>query len=292
MTLQLGDPTKTLGYYRQALQLRQELADAAPGNTAAQLSLTRSYADIGDLSFRLNDLAAAQEHHLKALAVRQALFEARPTNQLRLDLAGSHGMLGEIAFRTGNLEAARLPYDRSLALFQELVDSDPDNVAYRRNLGIAHYRAGTLARLLKDEPARERHFRACLELREQIVAADQKNDLRRRELMVVLPHCGQHQRAAEMADAMWTGQAVDRALLFEIACCYAQCAAAAAPDAALSRGYTDKAIQALGEAVRHGYKDTVMLETDPDLEPVRTLAGFQELLKQLRSQTPAPGGER
>ena len=38
------------------------------------------------------------------------------------------------------------------------------------------------------------------------------------------------------------------------------------------------------EAVRQGYKDAVVLETDPDLEPIRTLAGFQGLLKQLRAK--------
>jgi len=288
--LRLGDAEKTLGYYDSSLKLRQELADATPNDAVAQQNLARSFGAIGDLSFRLKKLDLAREHHAKALEVRERLYQATPNNRLKQEMAGSHGMLGEIALRSGDLQAARLPYQKALDLCRELLESDPKNVNYQRELGIAYYRAGTLAQCLGDVPTASQHFQDCLELREKMAAADPQNDRRRMELIVVLPHCGQHVRAAEMADRLRASASADSELLMEMACCYAQCAEAAATDDALSQVYAEKAIGAIKDAVAQGYKDAVVLETDPDLAPLRNDAGFQALVETLRQagKDPAP----
>jgi eukaryotic-like serine/threonine-protein kinase len=280
--LRLGDAERTLRYYESSLKLRQELAAATPGDAATQQNLARSFGAIGDVSFRLKKLDLAREHHTQALEVREGLYQASPNNRLKQEMAGSHGMLGEIALRSGDFSVAQPSYDRSLALCQELLESDPKNVNYQRDLGIAYYRAGTLAQRLGDAEQAKGHFQACLALREQMAAADPMNDRRRMELIVVLPHCGQHQRAAEMADRQRASATADSELLMEMACCYAQCAAAATSDAALRQVYADKAIAAIQDAAAQGYKDVVVLETDPDLAPIRHEAGYLALVETLK----------
>jgi hypothetical protein len=59
-------------------------------------------------------------------------------------------------------------------------------------------------------------------------------------------------------------------------------AARARGDVALARRYTDSALDCLREGKRCGWADVHSLETDPDLEPIRTDPAFQALLAEFR----------
>jgi hypothetical protein len=51
-----------------------------------------------------------------------------------------------------------------------------------------------------------------------------------------------------------------------------------------SRGNNQLAIRDLREAVRRGFRDPDLLETDPRLQVLKSDRGFQELLAELRRQ--------
>src|SRR5262249_53717169 len=110
-----------------------------------------------------------------------------------------------------------------------------------------------------------------------------KTDYKRMKLIAGLARCGQHQRAAEIAEKLRAGTA-DSELLFEAACGYALCAAAVPGEPGLRRSYTDQALGALQEAVTKGYKDAVWIETDPDLDPIRGLPAYKALMAKLSPQ--------
>jgi serine/threonine-protein kinase len=288
--LKLGEPKKAGEYFQQALALRQELVDSAPTDTPAhverarsfQLDLARSHNALAEVGFRSRELSAAKENFEQALVVCDRVFRANPQKPLyKWDLANTLGNFGVFDVRTRRLDEAHTHYGRYLSLMQELADPDPKNAFYQRYLGLAYYRSATLARLQNDADAAHRCNEKCLQIREKLAAADAKSERRRIELMLVLPRCGQHAKAAEEAAKLRKSNSADREVLVEIAQCYAQCAAAVPGEPALARQYREKAHEALTQALAQGYKDLVILETEPDLDALRDQPTFRALLATL-----------
>ena len=83
----------------------------------------------------------------------------------------------------------------------------------------------------------------------------------------------------------------DRGVHFDVACCLAVCAGAVAADkdpAAVTaedrrrrEDYAERAVGALREAVKHGYRHVLSIETDPDFDAVRDRPEFKKLLADL-----------
>src|SRR3954451_24781756 len=94
------------------------------------------------------------------------------------------------------------------------------------------------------------------------------------ELMLALAHCGEHARAAGIAAGLEKTVKPDAEFLIDIARCYAQCAAASPGDEALRGRYTAEAIRAAEAAVKQGYRDTVYLTAEPDLDPLQAQERF------------------
>jgi serine/threonine-protein kinase len=285
--LRLGNPAGSLAPFQQALALRRELAEANPKNEPMQQDLARTYNAVGEVSFLSRDTAGARTYYEKCLQVREALYRANPDSPAqKRELAAACGNFGDVNLRSGDPAAARRQYDHSLALSRELAEADPQNADAQRDLGMALYRLGTLARHEHDAAGAENHFRDCLRIREALAAKDLKNDRRQAELMRVLPHGGQHVRAAAIAEKLRTGTP-DTELLTEIACVYALCSRAAAADRPLQERYAAAAVAALADAVAHGYTDVVTLEVEPDLEPLHAEPAYQELLKKAQAAAQA-----
>jgi serine/threonine-protein kinase len=281
--LRLGEAEKARGYFQDALVLRQELAARAGQEPAAQLDVARSFNALGEVEFRTRNWAAARQRFHEALQLCERVHQQDAGKlAFQWELANTLGNLGVFEVRTGGGEAAQEHYTRYLALMQGLVDQAPKNALFQRYLGLANYRMATLAGRRNDAAAAERCNRACLDIRERLALADAKNESRQRELMLVLPRCGKHAKAAEMAAKLLADAALDREVLVEIAQCLAQCAAAVPDQSDLRVLYADQALDALKRAVAKGYKDAVILETEPDLDPLRPHPAFQSLLAQLK----------
>jgi hypothetical protein len=171
-------------------------------------------------------------------------------------------------------------------LLREVAAADK-SVEFRKNLAAALYSRGTAARRLNDAAGADKCFRACLQIRNELAARDPRNDRARMDLILVLPHCGEHEQAANLAETLRSGRQNDRELLLIIARCYAQCAAAVSGDTPLAARYKQKALESLKAAVARGYSDIMMLESAPDLDPVRGRPEFKELLEKVKSTVSA-----
>jgi hypothetical protein len=112
--------------------------------------------------------------------------------------------------------------------------------------------------------------------------------------MLALARCGQHARAAELADSLRKATAGDPMFLFSAACGYALAIPAVAnkkdndqltaEQRALQQQYAAKAIATLREAVAKGFDDPVTLETDPDLAPLQDNADLKALIAKLKKR--------
>jgi tetratricopeptide (TPR) repeat protein len=214
----------------------------------------------------------------KCIARREAILGNDPEDvQGTFELAESCGNYGDLLIRIGDNAGAGKQFERALALFRGLMALDDQNVLFKIATGSSSYRMGVLARRTGDEASATRFFGDSLALREAIAAIDPNNDARRLELMLALARCGEHGRAVEIAEAIRT-DSKDPELLCEVARCYALCSAAVRDtDAAQADAYAEAGIAALSEAIDDGYNDRVAFNTDPDLDPIRGLPGYQDL---------------
>jgi hypothetical protein len=287
--LLLGEPTRAAEFFDRARAIRQELVDKAPTDTPAnaeaarsyRLDLARSYNALAEVHFRSRDWPTARADYAKALAINEAVHREQPANpKYRLEWANTLGNLAMFLARTAQLDEAKTSSERHFALTEELAALDQKNADYQRSFGLANYQSGMVARRQHDADAAQKFDQKCLQIREQLSASNPKNDRRRIELLLVLPRCGQHPRAAAEAEKLLSGNP-DREVLVEVAQCFAQCAAAVSADPTLKAAYTVKALDSLTRAVDQGYKDAVILETEPDFDAVRDDARFRALLDRM-----------
>jgi len=122
---------------------------------------------------------------------------------------------------------------------------------------------------------------------------------------MVLVGRGDHKRAAESAARL---QLVSQQLgrlpgqqkrfqghLYDVGCCFALCAKATdvSPEndeqKRQSEVYRGKAMEALGQAIRMGYRDARHLQEDPDLEFLHGKPGWEQLVAELSASAPSPG---
>jgi eukaryotic-like serine/threonine-protein kinase len=280
--LRMGDPRKARDEFQKALPLREELAKEYPRDDDVLQDLARSYHAVGEMSLRLGETAVGKQYFGECLKLREHLFQAHKDNpKFKLELARWCATLGEVAERSHDYQEALRHYQRSVDLDRELLESDPKNVDYERELGTAYYQLATTYLQRKDAAGADKYFHECLKIRQARAAAEPQNSRRQMELIGVLPHCGEHRKAAEAAEKLRQAKPKDQEILIAIGCCYACCSAV--PGAReLRQQYVDKSLEALNQSIALGFKDVSFFTTDPDLDPIRSEPGFQKLLQKLK----------
>jgi tetratricopeptide (TPR) repeat protein len=279
-------------YYRQALEQQQRLASADPSNAQTRRNATAAQEKLGMLLRRMGELEAAREHLCQVVDARQALADAHRANvQAQTDLAAALGNLGLTELTAGHFAAAIDHYGRGLAILEQL-DAQGK---------------------LKDQPLYQDWFRtfrfrlAISQAAERAVAdldfALQQPADQVPELLVIraraLAECGRHAEVAATAEKLRTLNAASAANLYNVGCCYALSVRGVAPgkaadqltaeETAARAEYTRRAVEALTEAVKHGYRNGACMRTDPDLIALHSAAGYEELIEKIKP-SPRSGG--
>ncbi|MGE3818543.1 MAG: hypothetical protein AB7I30_03855, partial [Isosphaeraceae bacterium] len=191
-------------------------------------------------------------------------------------------------------------YQRSLRIFGELLAKNPEGFEARRNVAMLHYRAGETARRLKERgiapppnipppPPSEVAFAESLKIRKELAAIDPDDLQTRIDLMTALARVGDYAEATALAESLRNEAKPDGRSLFQAACGFALCARDPDPEAA---GKARKnALDGLDALIQQGWNDRVRLETDPDLDPVRSDPRFSEILSRL-PKLPVPAAAR
>jgi serine/threonine protein kinase/tetratricopeptide (TPR) repeat protein len=281
--LRLGSPSKAAVEFEKVLPLREDMVRNNPADEKMVQDLTRTYIALAEISFRFNDRKKAKDYFAKCLAERERLFASKPENaRFKWELTAACGNMGDFHLHSGEADLARPLFEKALSLSRELAQSDPDNVDFQRELGVALYRAGVLAHVVGNVTKGD-YFRECLAIREKL-AADNRNERRQADLMLVLAHLGDHTRASTIAGSLHERATRDPEVLIEIARCYAGCVAATSENVALQTQYRQKSIRSVTQAIAIGYQDWVALETEPDLSPVRKDPEFHSAVAALKSR--------
>jgi serine/threonine-protein kinase len=259
-----------------------------------RLYLTLNYHLLGEVYFKLRNLELSRLYYQKCEDIREAklrtdendverlkqLGKPRPPDyRLMADVASFHQMYGAKLLALG----APLPevlghVDRSLDLSRRVLELDKA-VEGRQNLARALYSRGVLATRAGDPAIAAKCFGECLDIRQELADKDASSFKKQVDLLEILARSGKHERAAALAEKLRVGHEKDADFLVNAARSYAQCSSAAKNDSALERKYQELALAAVQTALAQGYKETVTLETDPDLVPIRDNPDFKKLLE-------------
>jgi serine/threonine-protein kinase len=291
--LLMGDPTKARENYREELALRSQFSR----ELADQVEVRRERAGLsdklGDLSVSLGEPNIAREHFQQALALRREIAEQnRDETQAQRDVLLSLEKLGnhELIYMR-DPKAARRYYQEALDGFIERFNAEPAAVLPRMDAALAHYYVATADLRAGNREKALEHYRACRDIREEL-AKDPKAKLSSLDLMLAVARSGDHKRASEIAESLIKVPPLDARIYFHSACGFALCAGATASSPPTDqssrqiRHYTDRALDALRLAFKHGWRSAEEVGTDPDLDPIRDDPGFKTVLEQFRKAGP------
>ena len=287
--LKLGNPRKALVCYKEEVALRDQIGPALAGVLETRRESAGLQEKLGDLNVALNDKNAGGDHYDRALKIREETALQNPDyDPAQRDLALSYRTLGTFYLLQRNDPAAALAwYEKARAEFDRRYQAEPTSFITREDLAKIEYFVATAALRTGDRKAAEVHYKACLAIREGLVA-DPKAKLYVIDLMIARARCGQHEIASKTAQELIASPPLDARVYFQAACGFSLCAGAVAEapatpkTKALAAHYTKSAFQSLRLALGAGWKETVDVETDPDLDAVRGGPGFDAVVAEYR----------
>jgi serine/threonine-protein kinase len=291
--LRLGDPARARALYREEIELRDQFSPAL----ADQIEVRRESAGLrdklGDLSVSLGDPGAGRKDFEIALELRREIAADAPDEtQAHRDVLLSLQKLGthELIYAR-DAKAALGYYQDALAGFLERLKAEEKSVQAKIDVALAQYYVATAELRGGNRDGAMAHYRQCRDIREEL-AKDPKTKLNSLDLMLALARTGDHARASAIAEGLIKDPPRDARIYFHSACGFALSAGAAAsmPAAAestqLARHYTKRALDALRQALKHGWRSAEEIATDPDLDPIRGDPGFVSLLEEFRKAGP------
>jgi serine/threonine protein kinase/tetratricopeptide (TPR) repeat protein len=274
--------------YREALAIQHGLSKDFPDVPAYRQDLARSYANLGNLLQKLGKRAEAETALHRSVTIREELVrDYRNVTEYAVDLGGSYCNFGNLLGRRGQAEAALDWYVRAISTLKPVLDKDARLVTAREFLGNSYRgQALTLAgqrRYADSLPAWDRAL--------ELTAGQGRPRLRLLRAMT-LAHLGDHRQAAAEANALAASNPAAPATLYDLACVYALCVAAAQQEtkrpeterSKLAEAYAARALGLLSQAVQQGFSDPGMLLKDADLNSLRSRPDFQLLLCELTAR--------
>ncbi len=299
--MRLGNSAEATQHYLRALELRQGLLDRLDSDpdmsklpprqkTEIRQSVATAHLAVGETLARLGHFAEASTHFQDAVRIRESVYQAQRDDVTAQQYMGrAAGMWGEFLTRNGKLAEARERYALSCQLAEQVAEANKQNTEYQRDLGVALYRRGVLLQMCQD-PAAAEVFQRCRAIRQELVDVSSANEKFRRELMLVLAHTDQFAEAAQLAREFRQMESPDNEVLIDVARALSQCSRhpEAADDAT---DYHDQALAALEAAVQGGYSDRLLLEQEPDLQPLRDDKKFRQLVSRLQQTDGSAAGD-
>jgi tetratricopeptide (TPR) repeat protein len=296
-------PKEAEEHYRAALDTRKQLAARFPSRPDLRDDLAQSHGNLANLLAADGRVKDAEEHYVSALALRKQLaadFPRRP--DFRLFLAQTHNNLGNLFLNTARLPEAERAFAEAVAVLKRLVADFPGVADYQSTL------AGTLgnqARALRGRGNTAKAvalWEAARPYHEAAVKANPRNPLYRAfygndlwSLCNAYLGLGDHARLSATAEDRSRLGADPTNHAYDAVCFLCKCVLLAEQDTRrdaaerkrLARGYGDRAMAQLRQAIGRGWRGgTYVLTRDPFLNPLRGRDDFKKLLADLQA---APG---
>ena len=170
---------------------------------------------------------------------------------------------------------------QSLDFSRAVLERDPDDAAQRLVTAAASEGLAALSHTRGKPADAEKLWRSALEIRTELAQLETHNVTAQAALGLALAHSGRRDEALKKAEALLKANADRPAVLVKLTQCFAACAAGGTNDVERRRARA-LALDALGAAVRNGYRDQVAIRTDPDFAPLRCEPGLKNLMDGIK----------
>jgi tetratricopeptide (TPR) repeat protein len=268
--------------------LRRKLAAKDSESDSIPADLAQSYTKLGNVAKDLDNGDEARSYFEQALKIRQQLAERQPLKATAIrDVWVAHTKLGELALWLREPDHARQHFEECLRIAQSLAEANAGSANAQRDFARSGVYLGRALVASGDVSAGRVFLDQALSLLRPIAANDPKELSVQVELAFLLSRMGNTEEVVKKVEELRESSANDPNQLYNIACCYALCAAAIAdssttePNGELQLDLVRRAIATLEQAVSEGFDDLQYLRRDPDLDFIRTLPKFRELVERV-----------
>jgi serine/threonine-protein kinase len=286
----LSDAPAARSYYRKALERFEQVEALNAEDARAARDVALTYQRLAQAELSLGDVSKVPDYFHKALKRLERLAAADADNvEVQLDLA-------EIYHDAGIAAKMTFDYAEGVRLLQLGIP------LLRRLDAQGHLKDSPVHRAWLGEAERELAYcRMALRAIDDLAFTLAQPPATAKVLLVVrartLARQGRHADAAAEAERLRALAPEDGTNLFDVACCYALCAAGVGPpkqperltleESAARAHYVAQALRDLAAAVQRGYTDMPHLQYDPDLLALRSEKEYLELIRRLKTATPS-----
>jgi serine/threonine-protein kinase len=277
-----GPPRERESYARKALELQAALVAKEPDNASLKADLASSKLLVGNALLEQGQVDQADPLLTESVRLRDQFAKRFPHSvAAQRNLAIALETLGNAYLLSKKPLPAKTQYLNALAIYQKLQLAEPGK--YLDETSRAHYRVATAQLALNESKASAQSYAESLKVREAYVRVAGGTVGNLTPLMMVQARCGKYKTASETAGKIQNHPLLKKnpERLFDVACCYALCSAAVTNGNTASE-FTGRAVGALRDAVNYGYDSLFNIQTDPDLEPIRSSPQYLALLKELK----------
>ncbi len=267
--------------YREALRIKERLADTFPSVPQHRQGLASTYNNLGVVVSSLDRPNEAQAAYEKAIHLYERLAADSPEGTgYAVTLAGTYSNMGRLIGDQGKLEESLPWIIKGIDILEDALRRDPRTTKARESLVTASWtRAMTLCGLERYSQALDDWSRAI-----EVDDGHYHQQLRLRRASNLL-NLKDHVRAAADAAAVAEFAGASPKDLYAAAAIQALSAQLAQQEPALAESYAAQAVVMLRRALDMGYKDIGRIRTHPDLQALRSRGDFQQLIKELDSES-------
>jgi tetratricopeptide (TPR) repeat protein len=276
--LGLGRPDQARDRFQKALELREAWTKAEPQNVSAKSYTSEAELFLGVAFSHVGDAQNSRLHFTQALQICNELAERFPRDlSFKGDLAMVSSEWGEALARIGQDIEAEGVLNQSLEYSRAALARKPDDAAQRLVTAASSERLAALAHKRGKTSEEDRLWRLALDIRNERADFDVHNVLTQAALALALAHSRQCTEALHKAELLLKASPDRPAVLLPLARAFAACARHSTIDSDRRRARAF-AIEAVGSAIRSGYRDRVAVRTDAEFTELLTDPEFKKLV--------------
>ena len=265
--------------YEAGRDLRVKLVAESPGTADFRSMLAGSHNNLGLLFDDTDRPKEAEAEQREAVRIREKLVGDFPgVPDYRIELGGSYGNVGRVLRKHGHPADSLEWFGKGIDTLTPEVERQPQLVSARLFLRNTHAgRATALGQL-------NRHADAVKDWDRAVDLSPPEQKARSRaERSWAMVRAGRTAEALAEADELTRSDEWTANQLYDFACLYSL---AIAKDEPNREKHATRAVELLRRSVAKGWSDAAHLETDSDLEPLRSRDDFKAVVANARKPRP------
>jgi tetratricopeptide (TPR) repeat protein len=268
-------------HYQKGINLYRQLASQHPNTPSYRLNLAMGYNNLGNLQADLGKEVEAKDQYLKSLELLEKLVSDHPeVLYYHIQLGNSYCNFGHLLHDKNNLQQSVKYFDKAIDLLTPILQPEPHDVAAKHYLRNSYWGRARSHYLLAKYSESEKDWERTIEL-----STKPEQAAFRAYCTLSRMQQGHVEEAVAEVAVLTKGWFQRSENWYAYACVYAL-ASAKIPEQ--RQKYADRAMELLSLAIKCGYQNLVVLQSDKMLDPLRERADFRKLMADLEAKGKKP----